>query len=41
MRVNKIAKHTFDEITKILLAEREGFEPSMELPPYCISSAAH
>ena len=23
------------------MAEREGFEPSIELPLYCISSAAH
>jgi len=23
------------------LAEREGFEPSMELPPYRLSKAAH
>jgi len=23
------------------VAEREGFEPSKELPPYCLSKAAH
>ena len=41
IHLHKQVKKTYLKAGLFYLAEREGFEPSMELPPYRLSKTAH